>query len=122
GTTFSYKLPENEFYTSIYRGFIAPSKVFGFLVERDGVLSNPFDGESVDVKPELSVNTELGWRGSLLKNRINGQFALFNIDVSNFIAGGENEIFIEPGKVNIKGLEGGIDVNLLTPASQHKLK
>lgn len=123
GTTFAYKFPENEFYTSIYRGFIAPSKVFGFLVERDGVLSNPFDGESVvDVKPELSWNSELGWRGSLLKNRINGQFALFNIQVSNFIAGGENEIFIEPGKVAINGLEGGVDVNLLNPSSKHRLK
>ncbi|OYX09813.1 MAG: hypothetical protein B7Z16_18530, partial [Algoriphagus sp. 32-45-6] len=122
GATVAYKIPENEFFASIYRGFIAPSKVFGFLVERDGVLSNPFDGESVvDVKPELSLNTELGWRGSLLKNRIHGQFALFNIQVSNFIAGSENEIFIEPGKVAIKGLEAGLDIKLLAPSSPHKL-
>ena len=123
GTTVAYKIPENEFFASIYRGFIAPSKVFGFLVERDGVLSNPFDGESVvDVKPELSINTEIGWRGSLFNNRINGQFALFNIQVSNFIAGSENEIFIEPGKVDIIGLEGGVDINILDPSSHHKLK
>ncbi len=122
GTTLAYKLPENEFYSSVYKGFIAPSKVFGFFTERDGVLANPFEAEDVNVTPELSVNSEIGWRGSLLKNAINGQITFFNIRVNNFIAGGETEIFREPGKMNIKGLEAGLDFRLLNFISKHSLR
>lgn len=122
GATFAYDIPRNEFYVSIYRGFIAPSKVFGFFVERDGVLANPFEGEDVNVTPELSVNTEVGWRGGLLNNAINGQITYFNIRVNNFIAGGETEIFREPGKMNIKGLEIGLDFSLFPAVSKHQLR
>ncbi|MEH6681916.1 MAG: carboxypeptidase-like regulatory domain-containing protein [Sediminicola sp.] len=121
GVTLSHDQGDGEFFASIYKGFIAPSKVFAFFVERDGMLTNPFLNESVNIEPEVSLNTEIGWRGSLLDNAITGQLTYFNNTVHNFIAGGENEIFIGPGKMNVHGLEIGLDMALLGPASGHGL-
>src|SRR5690606_40716268 len=92
-------------YGSIYQGFIAPSKIFGFFVERNGVLTDPLEGENVNIKPELSLNLELGWQGSVLDGRLSGQAALFSTTVRNCIAVGENELFTQPGKVRIRGAE-----------------
>ncbi len=122
GITASYAIPRGEIFGSVYRGFIAPSKVFGFFVERNGVLTNPFAGEKVNVQPEVSLNTEIGWRGSLAQNLIEGQLTYFNNTIHNFIAGGENEIFQEPGKINIQGIETGVDIRLIPNSPPHNLK
>lgn len=105
GITLDYQLPMGSLFGSVYEGFIAPSKVFGFLVERDGMVTNPLAGESINIQPELSINTEFGWRGDLIKSRLDGQVAYFNNTIRNFYAGGRNEVFQELGKVNIQGLE-----------------
>ena len=112
GISVGYELPRGEIFASAYKGFIAPSKIFGFFVERNGVLVNPLEGENVNVTPEMSFNAELGWRGDVGSPRINLQSALFTNTVNNFIAAGENELFIKPGKINIIGLELGMDVQL----------
>src|SRR5690606_7581619 len=104
GVTAGYDIRGGEVYASVYQGFIAPSKVFGFFVERNGVLTNPLEGEDVNITPELSLNSELGWQGSILDGKVEGQVAFFNNTVRNFIAAGENELFQEPGKVRIRGL------------------
>ncbi len=123
GITLSYAIPQGELFGSVYRGFIAPSKVFGFFVERNGILTNPFAGEKINVQPEVSLNTEIGWRGSLLQNLIEGQLTYFNNTIHNFIAGGENEIFQEAGKINIQGIETGLDIRLIaSSSSSHNLK
>ena len=122
GFTVGYEIQGGEVYGSVYQGFIAPSKIFGFFVERNGVLTNPLEGENVNVTPELSLNTELGWQGSLLDGRIDGQVALFRNTVRNFIAAGENELFLEPGKVRIQGFEAGLGVSLLSRRSAHQLR
>lgn len=121
GVTVDYEIPSGELFGSVYRGFIAPSKIFGFLVEQDGVITNPLAGESINMKPELSLNTEIGWRGNLLKQKLDGQLTYFNNTVSNFYAGGRNEIFEELGKINIQGIELGVGA-LLYSTSQQKLK
>jgi len=105
GITAAYGMQRGELYASVYQGMIAPSKVFGFLVERDGVVTNPLAGESINIEPELSINTEIGWRGDLLANKLNLQACYFNNTVRNFYAGGRNEIFEKLGKINIQGLE-----------------
>ena len=112
GITIDYQIPKGELFGSVYEGFIAPSKVFGFLVEQDGIVTNPLEGESINISPELSFNTELGWRGSFLKNKLNGQVAYFNNTVRNFYAGGRNEVFEELGKINMQGLEIALQTNL----------
>lgn len=122
GLTIGYKTPAGEVYGSIYQGFIAPSKIFGFFVERNGILTDPLEGENVNIKPELSLNLELGWQGSLLDGRISGQAALFSNTVRNFIAAGENELFMEPGRVRILGVEAGVAAMLTSSASPHGLR
>src|SRR5690606_6514459 len=121
GVTVGYDIPGGEVYGSVYQGFIAPSKIFGFFVERNGVLTNPLEGEDVNVTPELSLNAELGWQGSLVDGRIDGQVALFSNTIRNFIAAGENELFQEAGKVRIQGFEAGLGANLLS-ATKHQLR
>lgn len=105
GITVDYSFGEGNLYGSIYEGMIAPSKIFGFLVVRDGIASNPFIGESINIKPELSWNREIGWRGPLVFDWIDGQVTYFNNTSRNFYAAGEKEIFQQLGKVNVQGIE-----------------
>lgn len=112
GITVEYGLPKGQLFGSIYEGMIAPSKVFGFLVEQDGIVTNPFVGESINIKPELSWNREIGWRGNLINNKLNGQITYFNNTSRNFYAGGRNEVFEELGKINVQGLEVSFNTEL----------
>lgn len=105
GITLDYSFGNGNLYGSIYQGMIAPSKIFGFLVVKDGIASNPFIGESINIEPELSWNREIGWRGPLLVDRIEGQLTYFNNTSRNFYAAGEKEIFQQLGKVNVQGVE-----------------
>ncbi|NVN19946.1 TonB-dependent receptor [Muricauda sp. HICW] len=113
GITISYDYGNSEFYGSVYQGMIAPSKVFGFLVEQDGVVTNPLAGQSINIDPELSWNKEIGWRGGLLDNFIQGQLAYFHNASRNFYAGGRNEVFTELGEINVQGVEMAINAKLL---------
>ncbi|WP_318312223.1 carboxypeptidase-like regulatory domain-containing protein [Flagellimonas crocea] len=120
GITINYEYGSGEFYGSIYQGMIAPSKVFGFLVEQDGVVTNPLAGESINIDPELSWNKEIGWRGGLLDNHIQGQLTYFHNASRNFYAGGRNEVFTELGKINVQGIELAINAELLD-TNDHQL-
>ena len=121
GITLDYETGNGEFYGSIYEGMIAPSKVFGFLVEQNGVVTNPLAGQSINIDPELSWNREIGWRGNLFNNRLDGQLTYFNNTSRNFYAGGRNEVFQELGKINVQGLEVALGVELLDK-NQHQLR
>ncbi|MER3318572.1 MAG: TonB-dependent receptor [Allomuricauda sp.] len=120
GITVNYDYDNGEFYGSVYQGMIAPSKVFGFLVEQDGVVTNPLAGQSINIDPELSWNKEVGWRGSLLDNCIQGQLTYFHNASRNFYAGGRNEVFTELGKINVQGIEMAVNAELLN-ANGHQL-
>lgn len=121
GITIDYHIRNGEFYGSVYQGMIAPSKVFGFLVEQDGIVTNPLAGQSINIAPELAWNREIGWRGNLWNNRINGQLTYFNNTSRNFYAGGRNEVFEELGKINVQGFEAAIGVELFD-INQHQLR
>ncbi|MEQ8882728.1 MAG: TonB-dependent receptor [Cyclobacteriaceae bacterium] len=121
GITIDYRIRNGEFYGSIYQGMIAPSKVFGFLVEQDGIVTNPFAGQSINIEPELAWNREIGWRGNLWDNRIDGQLTYFNNTSRNFYAGGRNEVFEELGKINVQGLEVALGAELFN-INQHQLR
>ena len=108
-----YGYGKGEFYGSLYQGMIAPSKVFGFLVEQNGVVTNPLVGQSINIDPELSWNKEIGWRGGLLDNFIQGQLTYFHNASRNFYAGGRNEVFTELGEINVQGVEMAINLELL---------
>lgn len=121
GVTLDYKINRGEFYGSIYQGMIAPSKVFGFLVEQNGVVNVPIAGQNINIDPELSWNREIGWRGTLFDNVIDGQITYFNNTSRNFYAAGENEVFQELGKINVQGLELAIGIELFN-ANHHQLE
>nr|WP_279347076.1 TonB-dependent receptor plug domain-containing protein [Gramella sp. AN32] len=121
GITVDYGFKESELYASFYQGMIAPSKVFGFLIEQNGIVTNPFAGQSINIEPELSWNKEIGWRGNILNAHLNGQLAYFNNTSRNFYAGGRNEVFQELGKINVQGLELALGTKLLN-RNQHQLQ
>lgn len=121
GITIDFRLQKGELFGSIYQGMIAPSKVFGFLVEQNGVVGIPLAGQNINIDPELSWNREIGWRGSLLHDNIDGQLTYFNNTSRNFYAAGENEVFQELGKINVQGLELAIGAALFH-VNQHQLR
>lgn len=121
GITVDYSLKNGEFYGSVYQGMIAPSKVFGFLVEQNGIVTNPLAGQSINIDPELSWNREIGWRGGLINNRIDGQITYFNNTSRNFYAGGRNEVFEKLGKINVQGLELALGADIFN-LNEHQLR
>lgn len=122
GFSINYRIKRFTTFASTYKGYIAPSKYFGFLVERDGVLVNPVSpSELSNVKPEKSINTEVGVRGELYKNIFSGQIAVFSNKISNFYLAGWNEFFNRLATIDLKGLEAALKINLTHTASIHKL-
>ncbi|MCB0853988.1 MAG: TonB-dependent receptor, partial [Bacteroidetes bacterium] len=85
------------------------------------MVTNPLAGQDINIQPELSINTEIGWRGTLLKDHLSGQIAYFNNTIRNFYAGGRNEVFQELGKINMQGVEVGVGVELFR-SEKHQLQ
>lgn len=122
GISLSCKWNNLNFFSSVYKGYIAPSKYFAFLVERDGVLVNPLSPQELsNVKPEKSINAEIGLRGSILENQLTGQLAFFNNRISNFYLAGWNEFFDKLGVINIQGLEAAFQWDVTSKNKKHKL-
>lgn len=122
GLTIAWQQKNMKWFGSVYRGYIAPSKYFAFLVERDGVLVQPLSTELLsNVKPEISINTELGLRGFLLKEVLSGQVAVFNNRISNFYLAGWNEFFDKLGVINLQGAEISLKWDILPRCKDHKL-
>lgn len=119
GITLDFKLKKGSLFASIYQGMIAPSKVFGFLVEQNGVVNIPLAGQSINIDPELSWNREIGWRGTAIDNHMDGQVTYFNNTSHNFYAAGENEVFEQLGKINVQGIEVAVGVDLIKINAQH---
>lgn len=122
GLTLGYQFSNLKVFGSAYKGYIAPSKYFAFLVERDGVLVNPLSAEDLsNVKPEVSLNTELGIRGEIIKGRLAGQIAVFNNRISNFYVAGWNEYFDKLAVLNVGGFEAALRYEILPLEGNHKL-
>ena len=122
GLTLGYQFANLKVFGSAYKGYIAPSKYFAFLVERDGVLVNPLSAEDLsNVKPEVSLNTELGIRGEIIKGRLAGQIAVFNNRISNFYVAGWNEYFDKLAVLNVGGFEAALRFEILPTGGDHKL-
>lgn len=122
GLTLGYQFTNLKVFGSAYRGYIAPSKYFAFLVERDGVLINPLSPEELsNIKPEISLNTELGVRGEIIKGRLAGQIAVFNNRITNFYLAGWNEFFDKLAVLNVGGFEAALRYEVLPLGGHHKL-
>lgn len=122
GITLGYRIGSAKVYGSVYKGYIAPSKYYGFYVERDGVITNPVDpSELSNLKPEISLNAELGVRGELIKDIAWGQVSVYNNRISNFALAGWNEYFRKLAEINIQGAEIALRIQVLPEASKHRL-
>lgn len=122
GITLGYQFDRIKAFGSVYKGYIAPSKYYAFLVERDGILVNPLPGELIsNIKPEVSINAELGIRGELVKDRVVGQIAVFNNSISNFYLAGWNEYFDKLAEINIRGFEAALRWEILPNNAKHSL-
>ncbi len=122
GISLGYVLEDVKVFGSVFRGYIAPSKYFAFLVERDGILTNPLSPQELsNVQPEVSINTELGLRGDLIKDKISGQVAVFRNQISNFYLAGWNEFFDKLGTIQIKGVEATFRWEILPVVGEHRL-
>jgi Fe(3+) dicitrate transport protein len=99
-------------YSSLYQGYTPPTAGYGFLTVEDGTVSNPSTNDPINIKPERSLNFEIGTRANLAKELISTQIVYFNNNFSNFYSAGRNEAFETLGKVNIQGLEIGAALNL----------
>lgn len=122
GITLGYQFDRMKWFGSVYRGYIAPSKYYTFLVERDGVLVNPLPDETIsNIKPEVSINAEIGLRGELIKDRLSGQVAVYNNRISNFYLAGWNEYFDKLAEINIQGFEAALHLELLPHLKDHSL-
>lgn len=75
-------------------------------------------GFNAALEPQVSSNYEVGARGTVWRDRIGFELALFHQDIKNFISPFgtfPNNTFQNVGKVNQKGIEAGVSV-VLVPA------
>ncbi|MCZ2100157.1 MAG: TonB-dependent receptor [Chitinophagales bacterium] len=122
GVTLGYRFGDAKVFGSVYKGYIAPSKYYGFWVERDGNLVAPVSPEDLsNIKPEVSLNAELGIRGELLKNLIWGQIAVYNNRITNFSLAGWSEYFSKLAEINIQGAEIALRIQVLPEDNKHRL-
>lgn len=123
GITLGYQFDRMKLFGSVYRGYIAPSKYYAFLVERDGVLVNPLPDETIsNIKPEVSINAEIGLRGELIRDRLTGQVAIYNNRIRHFYLAGWNEYFDKLAEINIRGFEAALQWELLPHQKDHSLR
>lgn len=111
GLSVAKKMNGGEWSASIYRGFIAPSNLFGFLLEVDGIITSPDLAGDVNIKPEVSWNKEVGWRGSVWNETADIQATFFHNQVDNLYLAGRREVFEKPGTMEVYGLELGSNFN-----------
>ncbi|MEZ4912374.1 MAG: carboxypeptidase-like regulatory domain-containing protein [Saprospiraceae bacterium] len=122
GISVTYQKKSIQIFGSLYKGYIAPSKYFAYLVERDGVLVNPISPQDAsNIKPEISFNKEIGLRGDIIAHYLSGQFTIYHNVVSNFYLAGWNEFFKTLGTIRLQGSELALKWNLLPPTSDQKL-
>ncbi len=129
GATVGYTFIENEndeltIYGGIYRGFHPPTSEVGFLNVTDGGLVQQNSLSSANMKPEKSINREIGLRGAVLNNLINGQVSFFNNTIQNYYSAGRNEAFQTLGSVRITGIESCLSFelgNILFSNTSHRL-
>lgn len=110
-----------KFHASIFHGMIAPSKVFGFLVEQNGIIVNPFAGSTINIEPELSWNKEITWT-STRSDKLKMQIAVFRNDIYNLYAAGRNEVFDQLGTMRVQGIEIGTQSNFVKNIGDSKIK
>lgn len=105
GIGFNYQAGKSNFFAGMHRGFTPPSS--GTLkVLQFGQVSSP----GLDLKAEKSINTELGFRRNVKATQI--ELALFSVMISDLVAAGRGTVFKNLGKVQTRGIESAISLDL----------
>lgn len=118
GIALAYSLIDFEknklnLYGGVYQGYTPPTSGYGFLNVTDDVVNTaPKPEDPINIKPETSLNFELGSRYQLFNSFVTGQSSYFNNNIKNFYSAGRNEAFQTLGNVNINGVEAGVNLNL----------
>ncbi len=100
-----------ELYTGVYKGYSSPTTAIGFNDIVGETIAPVIDGDA-DLKPEISINEEIGTRFVHDKQMFNGQLAVFNMDISNFYSPARAQAFQTLGSVRISGVEFATNINL----------
>lgn len=113
---------EMDLYASAYQGYSSPTTAIAFITVENGEVV-PTTSDETNLKPELSVNTEIGTRFEQVNQVFNGQVALFNIQIDNFYSPARAQAFESLGSVRISGLEMAYNMNIsrLFEKSTHQL-
>ncbi|MFT6851256.1 MAG: Fe(3+) dicitrate transport protein, partial [Sphingobacteriales bacterium] len=105
GLGLNYQQGKNNFFGGVHRGFTPPSS--GTLkVLQFGQVSTP----GLDLKAEKSINSELGFRRNVKAARV--EVALFSVMITDLVAAGRGTVFKNLGKVQTRGLESAISLDL----------
>jgi Fe(3+) dicitrate transport protein len=99
-------------FAGIYKGYTAPIADNAFLNVDNGIVSTPTSDQTINKKPETSLNFELGVKGFIYNQFANFQLTYFNNHIKNYYSAGRNEAFQSLGSVKIQGLEMGLLLNL----------
>jgi Fe(3+) dicitrate transport protein len=100
-----------EIYASAYRGYSSPTTAIAFVTVENGEVV-PTTGDETNMKPETSINSELGSRFVQRNQVYNGQVAVFNMDINNFYSPARAQAFETLGSVRISGLEFAFNMNI----------
>lgn len=118
GTSAAYNLIQTDkhfisLYSGIYQGYTPPTAGYGFLTVEDGVVNTKPEPESpMNMKPEMSLNYEVGIRGQALNSFVVTQATWFTNNISNFYAAGRSEAFQSLGNIRIQGAELSMNLHL----------
>jgi len=93
-----------DIYASAYQGYSSPTTAIAFITVENGEVV-PTTGDETNIKPETSINTEIGTRFVHDENLFNGQVAVFNMLIDNFYSPARAQAFETLGSVRISGLE-----------------
>lgn len=129
GIATSYQILQKEknlltLYGGIYQGYTPPTSGYGFLSVNDGIVNtNPKVEDPINIKPETSINYEIGTRGYLFNNLFATQLTWFSNNINNFYSAGRSEAFQSLGNINISGAEIVLQVNLhnILPMGKHEV-
>lgn len=122
-----YTWNENQYiYGNISRGYKAGGfnvQMFSDLMQKDLMNSGNPNAPKTDVRksilyyPEYSWNYEIGFQGTIWKNRIKTQISLFYMDIDSiqltkFVPSGNGRMITNAGKAKSKGIELSTQANL----------
>ena len=106
GIGFNYQLEKVNIFGGLHRGMTPPSN--GTLLTLNFGETDDSDFEGLELKPESSWNSEIGFRTN--RKWVETEIALFRITIEDMIAAARGTSFINLGSINSQGVESSVRV------------